>query len=148
MEAAHRWHQRHPERLPDTGRPRRSRSGGTAVPQYPPVAATIDYVLPQGFAGDLTIEIVNAAGMVVRTVRSAGDGGGVGPSGRGSGKAAADARETSSTEQEEPELPQPAGGRGRAVGRPLTTRPGHNRFEWDYRWNGNGPMVAPGRYAV
>src|SRR5207237_1582820 len=51
--------------------------GGSGVPQYPPVAATIDYVLPQGFAGDLTIEIVNAAGMVVRTVRSAGDGGGV-----------------------------------------------------------------------
>ena len=40
------------------------------------------------------------------------------------------------------------GGRGRGAVIPLTTRPGHNRYQWDYRWDNNGPMVAPGRYTV
>jgi photosystem II stability/assembly factor-like uncharacterized protein len=118
--------------------------GGAAVPQYPPVGATIDYVLPQGFTGDVEIEIVNAAGTVVRTVRSGAEG--RGRSGRGRGSAATDAREPASAEQEEPELPQP--GRGRGAVQPLTVRPGDNRWLWDYRWDDNGPMVAPGRYTV
>jgi photosystem II stability/assembly factor-like uncharacterized protein len=122
--------------------------GGSGVPQYPPVAATIDYVLPEGFSGDLTIEIINAAGTVVRTIRSASAAAasGRGRGSRGSGAAAPD---TAAAEQEDPEVSQPAGGRGRGgVARPLTTRPGHNRCQWDYRWDDNGPMVAPGRYTV
>ena len=37
-----------------------------------------------------------------------------------------------------------AGGRGA----PLTTRAGHNRYMWDYRWSNNGPLVAPGKYVA
>jgi photosystem II stability/assembly factor-like uncharacterized protein len=119
---------------------------GSSVPQYPPVSAPIDYVLPPGFSGDITIEILNSAGTVVRTVRSAGEDSGTG-GGRGSrvSNAASDAP---STEQEEAGSAQPSGGRGRGGTVPLTVRAGHNRFLWDFRWNDNGPMVAPGRYTV
>ena len=40
----------------------------------------------------------------------------------------------------------PPAGRGRGGAAPLTTRPGHNRYLWDYRWANNGPLVAPGKY--
>jgi photosystem II stability/assembly factor-like uncharacterized protein len=123
-----------------------ARAGG--VPEYPPVAAAIDYVLPQGFTGDLAIAIVNAAGTVVRTVRSADTNAGGGRGRGGSGEATADSRETPSQEQEGAGMAQPADGRGRGAARPLSTRSGHNRFQWDYRWDGNGPLVAPGRYTV
>ncbi len=41
------------------------------------------------------------------------------------------------------------GGRGRG-GAPagLTTKPGHNRFMWDYRWANGGPLAAPGTYTA
>ena len=42
----------------------------------------------------------------------------------------------------------PAAGRGRGGTAPLTTRPGHNRYLWDYRWSNNGPLVAPGKYVA
>jgi hypothetical protein len=42
----------------------------------------------------------------------------------------------------------PAAGRGRGAAAPLTTRSGHNRYMWDYRWSNNGPMVAPGKYVA
>ncbi|MBW8861281.1 MAG: hypothetical protein JF601_02780, partial [Acidobacteria bacterium] len=130
----------------DAMRYRYSTASGSGVPQYPPVAATIDYVLPQGFTGDLTLEIANASGTVVRTIRSESAGAASGRGSRGSGAPVPD---TTAAEQEDPEMSQPAGGRGRGgVARLLTTRPGHNRYHWDYRWDGNGPMVAPGRYTV
>ena len=28
----------------------------------------------------------------------------------------------------------------------LPTRPGHNRYHWNYRWPGGGPLAAPGTY--
>jgi hypothetical protein len=122
--------------------------GGSGVPQYPPVAATIDYVLPLGFSGDLAIEIGNAGGKVVRAVRSNTEGAASGR-GRGTRSSGSAAPETASVGQEDPEMSQPAGGRGRgAAPTVLTTRAGHNRFFWDYRWDDNGPMVAPGRYTV
>ena len=39
-----------------------------------------------------------------------------------------------------------AAGRGRGAAPPLTIRPGHNRYLWDYRWSANGPPAAPGKY--
>jgi hypothetical protein len=42
----------------------------------------------------------------------------------------------------------PTAGRGRGVSAPLTTRSGHNRYLWDYRWSNNGPLVAPGKYVA
>jgi photosystem II stability/assembly factor-like uncharacterized protein len=113
------------------------RGGGTAL-QYSPVATAIDYVLPAGFAGPVSIEIKNAAGQVVRTATStsAGRGGGRGRGGDAPAAAAPD----------DPDAP--GGGRGRGFAAPVTTRAGHNRFMWDYRWSNNGPMAAPGRYTV
>ncbi len=41
------------------------------------------------------------------------------------------------------------GGRGRGGAAPgLTARAGHNRFMWDYRWAGGGPLAAPGKYTA
>jgi hypothetical protein len=30
----------------------------------------------------------------------------------------------------------------------MTMREGHNRYMWDYRWDNNGPLAAPGKYTV
>jgi hypothetical protein len=107
--------------------------GGRGGPQYAPMALAIDYILPPGFSGALTLEITDAQGRVVRTVQSAT----VPPAGRGTG---------------EVDMQIGGGGRGGGRGRgsasALTTRVGHNRFMWDYRWTGNGPVAAPGQYTV
>jgi hypothetical protein len=40
-------------------------------------------------------------------------------------------------------------GRGRGgAAASLTTKTGHNRFMWDYRWANGGPLAAPGRYSA
>ncbi len=98
----------------------RSAAGGAdPAPQFPPVALAIDYLLPDGFTGPLSLEISNSSGKVVRTLSPGGEGARVG-----------------------------RGGRGRGLLRPMTRRPGHNRAMWDYRWSDGGPLVAPGKYAV
>jgi hypothetical protein len=111
------------------------RRGGSG-PEYPAVALAIDYVLPPGFSGALSLEITDTAGRAVRAVASGG-GGGRGAGGRGEGAAA------------DPDDPDMRAGRGRG-GAPvtLTTRQGHNRFMWDYRWANGGPLVAPGKYSA
>ncbi|HXG56669.1 MAG TPA: hypothetical protein VNJ03_14930 [Vicinamibacterales bacterium] len=107
------------------------RRGGSG-PEYPPVALPIDYILPDGFAGGVSMVIADATGRVVRTVAA-----GSGPRGSG-GQAAGD-----------PDDPDMRGGRGRGGAAPsLTTRAGHNRFLWDYRWDNGGPLVAPGKYTA
>jgi hypothetical protein len=103
--------------------------GGGVSPQFPSSSAAIDYILPEGFSGPVSIEISDAKGRVVTTVSS---GGAAGRGGRGRGGAGA----------QEPQ------GRGRGFqGASLETKPGHNRFNWNYRWTGN-VAAAPGRYAV
>jgi photosystem II stability/assembly factor-like uncharacterized protein len=109
--------------------------GGSGL-HYTAVAAAIDYVLPQGFSGPLSLEIRNAAGQVVRTIAS---GGGTGR-GRGRGGVAGDSAD--------PDMGSGPRGRGRGGAASLTTRAGHNRFVWDYRWANNGPVAAPGKYTV
>ena len=116
---------------------RRAGGGRGTSPQYPPVALAIDYVLPDGFSGPLTLSISDAQGRVVRTV----DNSAPGRRGQGRGAAAADAAPI------DPDMAQ-AAGRGRGSTVPLTTRAGHNRYMWDYRWSNNGPLVAPGKYTA
>jgi hypothetical protein len=106
--------------------------GGGPVPQYPPVALPIDYILPDGFTGTVSLEISDAAGRVVRAIESAGAG-----RGRGRGRGADPDAEM-----------RGGGGRGRGGAVPATAKPGHNRYWWDYRWANNGPMAAPGKYTV
>ena len=93
-----------------------------------------DYVLPEGFAGQLRLTLADAQGRVVRTAET-----GPGRRGQGRGTIAADAPAA------EPDM-APASGRGRGGAAPLTTRPGHNRYLWDYRWSDDGPLAAPGKY--
>ena len=116
---------------------RRAGGGRGASPQYPPVALAIDYVLPDGFSGPLTLSLSDAQGRVVRTVNSTAAG-----RGQGRGTAVPDAPPA------DPDMAPAAAGRGRGGTAPLTARPGHNRYLWDYRWSNNGPLVAPGKYVA
>ncbi|MBA2303538.1 MAG: hypothetical protein H0W08_12995 [Acidobacteria bacterium] len=125
-----------PMLLPPASRIRYRASGGRrgGAPEYPPIALALDYVLPEGFSGAISLEITDAKGRVVRTVdpAAAQRGGG------GRGQAAGD-----------PEDPDMRGGRGRGgAASGLTLKPGHNRFLWDYRWMNGGPLAAPGRYTA
>jgi photosystem II stability/assembly factor-like uncharacterized protein len=108
-------------------------AGRWDVPEYPPVGARIDYYLPNP-SGDVKLEIVDAAGKVVRTFSSAA---GASPAGGRSGR------------------------RGGNVPSTLPVKTGMNRFVWDLRYAsapassgtemqgggfGAGPLVAPGSY--
>jgi photosystem II stability/assembly factor-like uncharacterized protein len=108
--------------VPSAGRP--------DLPEYPPVGARIDYYLP-GAAADLKLEILDAAGTVVRTFSSVAAGGGRG------------------------------GGRRASLPATLPAKVGMNRFVWDLRYPaeppssggemdgggfGGGPLVAPGTF--
>jgi photosystem II stability/assembly factor-like uncharacterized protein len=115
---------------------RRAGGGGRgAGPQYPPVALAFDYIVPDGFQGPLTLTISDSRGRLVRAVDTTAAGRG---RGRGTGAAQAEA-------VVDPEM-APSAGRGRGGTLPLTVRPGHNRYLWDYRWSANGPLAAPGKY--
>ena len=104
--------------------------GGDA-PQYPPVALAIDYILPDGFTGPASLEITDSTGRVVRAVQAAAGGG----RGQGGDRGADD-----------PDM-RGGGERGRGGAAPMTLKAGHNRYLWDYRWNG-GPLAAPGKYSA
>jgi photosystem II stability/assembly factor-like uncharacterized protein len=114
---------------------RRAGGGRGAAPQYPPVALAIDYVLPESFAGRVKLEIKDGRDRVVRTVEP-------GVAGGRRGQAAASAAAA------DPDMPAAATGRGRGAAASLTTRPGHNRFMWDYRWSNGGPLAAPDTYVA
>jgi photosystem II stability/assembly factor-like uncharacterized protein len=122
----------------DVIRYRRAGGGrGGDGPQYPAVAAAIDYILPDGFTGPLTLEIKDGAGRVVRTVQG---GAGAGR-GQGTGRGQRD---------NEPEAVDPdmrAAGRGRGGTAAPTIRAGHNRYQWNFQWDG-GVMAAPGKFTV
>ncbi|MDX2044152.1 MAG: hypothetical protein SF097_23285 [Acidobacteriota bacterium] len=106
------------------------RSGG-ASPEYPAPSAVIDYVLAAEPAGELKLEILDAADKVIRTVTSRA--GQAAPAGRGV------------MQGDEDEMRGPRFG-GAAAG--LTKRAGHNRFAWDFRYDGFGPLALPGKYKV
>jgi hypothetical protein len=96
----------------------------------------LDYVVPDGFSGPLSLSVSDGRGRLVRTIDTSAAG-----RGRGPGVSAG-----SDAGPVDPEAP--AAGRGRGGAAPLTVRPGHNRYLWDYRWAGNGPLAAPGKYRV
>jgi photosystem II stability/assembly factor-like uncharacterized protein len=111
-------------------------SGRPDRPEFPPVGVRIDYYLPNP-SGDVKLEILDAAGKVVRDYTSVARGGGA-AGGRGGG-----------------------GRRGGNLPSTLPMKPGMNRFVWDLRYPGGpagggdgegggfaggGPMAAPGTY--
>jgi hypothetical protein len=118
-------------------------------PVYPPPGAMIEYWLGAGDARTVSMDIVDAAGKVVRSFTSA-------------------ARDTTTTGPLV--TTDTAGGRTRIVPRwtptmegtgtaRLTANQGLNRFVWDMAWTGpwdasarrtgrNGPLAVPGTYSV
>jgi photosystem II stability/assembly factor-like uncharacterized protein len=111
-------------------------AGRPDTPEYPAVGARIDYFLASP-PGAMTLEILDAAGKVVRSYSS--DGVRAATGGRGGGR------------------------RGGNLPSTLPTKTGMNRFVWDLRYpggpagggdgegggfGGGGPMAPPGAYKV
>jgi photosystem II stability/assembly factor-like uncharacterized protein len=131
------------------------RGGGI---QYPQAGAALDYYLPSAQAQDITLEVLDSAGKVVRKYTSADVPGGGGGGRGGRGAAAAD----------DAPAEAPAGGdeegggggfRGRGGPTKLDKTAGMHRFTWDLRYPGswasatrpegpNGPEAVPGKYQV
>jgi hypothetical protein len=104
-------------------RTRHASSGGSPdVPEYPAPGAEIDYAFSAAPSGDVKLEILDAKGTVIRAVEP--------PSEVGTGS------QTMRTF------------RRRQSAAALGVRAGHNRYVWDLRYSGDGPMVAPGKYQV
>ena len=114
-------------------RTRRAGGGrpGTS-PEYPAPAAQIDYVLFAELAGDLKLEILDVNDNVIRMVTS-----------RAVRSDAGAARGAMAGDEEEMRGPRFGGGAAS-----LTKRAGHNRFAWDFRYDGFGPLALPGKYKV
>jgi photosystem II stability/assembly factor-like uncharacterized protein len=113
--------------------------------QYPQAGAMIDYYLSSEPAKDITLEVLDSAGKVVRKYSSAAVAGG--------GRQQADAGGGGDDEE--------GGGGFRARSGPtkLDKSPGMHRFTWDLRTFGpwmsatrpegpNGPMMPPAQYSV
>lgn len=107
-------------------------------PQYPPIGAMIDYRLATPVADEITLQVIDAAGAVVRTISS----------GTAADRPAVD--ESTSDEEE---------GRGaRVAPTRLDRSAGMHRFTWDLRYPGPitaggaegpmGPVAVPGTYTV
>ncbi len=137
------------------------RGAGPSRPQYPPSGATIDYYVSKPLTGSLTMDILDSAGLVVRTFASAapgagrgvgGPGGGAGGGMPGAGVGNAAALAQADADEDGP----PRGGGGAA--QPLPTDVGLNRYVWDLSYpgarnangvvGGGGPTAVPGRYTV
>ncbi|MBI1765788.1 MAG: hypothetical protein HYR56_30660 [Acidobacteria bacterium] len=103
-----------------------------AAPEYPPPGAQLDYVLAEAPAGELKLEVLNALGKVVRTVSS------------NAAVPAQTERPVPTSGDEEMRGP----GFGGFAARPLTKRMGLNRYVWDLRVDGGGPLVVPGKFTL
>jgi photosystem II stability/assembly factor-like uncharacterized protein len=110
-----------------------ARGGQPEEPEYAPPGARIDYWLPDGFTGGVTLSVHDAAGNLVGSFE---------------GEAAAPASETQGMRQ--PVRPV-------LRGTDLDTTPGVHRFVWDLRHpgpdygngrTGRGPMAIPGDYTL
>jgi photosystem II stability/assembly factor-like uncharacterized protein len=117
--------------------------GRTSGVQYPPVGAGINYYLRSAPADDITLEVLDGQGQLVRKFTSAGA--------RAGGRS--QEADGSSGDDEE------GGFRMRGAAPRLDKTPGMHRFTWDLRYPGpwqsatrpegpNGPMAVPGKYAL
>jgi len=115
-----------------------------ADPQYPPAGAMIDYWLPNGATGPVTLEVLDGSGTVIRRFTSEGAG----------------------EREQTPDQPGMRAPEMVTVGTPrLRNVPGLNRFTWDLtlappvdpsRQGGggggfgrtSGPVIVPGNYTV
>ncbi len=107
---------------------------GSSSPEYPPAGAHVDYYLATEPAGELKLEVSNESGNVVRTVSSQATG----------QETAQGERGAASGGDEEMRGPRS----GPALPRALPKRAGANRFIWDFRYDGGGPLVTPGKYQL
>jgi photosystem II stability/assembly factor-like uncharacterized protein len=139
--------------------PARGGGGGRGAGiQYPQSGAAIDYYLASAPAGDITLEVLDGAGKLVRKFSSAAAAGsarGLAASSAG-GAAAGDAPEADAPPSED----EGGGGfRGRSAPTRLDKTAGMHRFTWDLRYPGpwqsnarpegpNGPAAVPGKYSV
>ena len=120
----------------DVIRYRRAGGGrGGDGPQYPPVAAAIDYVLPDNYTEPLTLEIADSTGKIVRTL----EGIAASPGGRGRGGQRGADPDSSDDMR--------FSGRARGGASAPTIKPGHNRYLWNFQWDG-GVVAAPGKFTV
>ncbi len=114
------------------------RTGG---PQYPLAGAAIDYYLASAPADDITLEVLDSTGAVIRKFTSAAG--------------AAEERTADAPPSEDEE----GGFRFRGGPTRLEKTAGMHRFTWDLRYPGpwmsnarpespNGPMALPGKYSV
>jgi photosystem II stability/assembly factor-like uncharacterized protein len=130
-------------------RGRGGRGGGGGVGrgsgiQYPAPGAQIDYYVAPGMKDDVTLEILDGAGKLVRSYSSA------------AAAAARPATDVAPAADEEAGAGGGRGGRGGIVR--LDKNPGMHRMTWDLRYPGpmngagvegsNGPAAVPGLYAV
>ncbi|HEY6393373.1 MAG TPA: hypothetical protein VIX89_18975 [Bryobacteraceae bacterium] len=117
--------------------------GGRPGVQYPLAGAAIDYYFGGAPAGEVTLDILNESGNLVRKFTSAGSGG-------EDRNAEADAAPSDDEE---------GGFRIRSGPTRLDKSPGMHRFTWDLRYPGpwmnnarpegpNGPVAAPGKYTL
>jgi photosystem II stability/assembly factor-like uncharacterized protein len=120
-----------------------SRGGRGGGISYPLPGAQIDYYVGTAPAGELTMEILDAAGAVVRKFTSVGTG---------ATEEAAPAADAAADDEE-------SGPRFRSGPTRLDKTLGMHRFTWDLRYPGawqsaartegpNGPAAVPGKYAV
>jgi photosystem II stability/assembly factor-like uncharacterized protein len=117
----------------------RTRVGPTAL------GPTIEYYLPAALTGPVTIEILDAKGLLINSYNSDAPATGRGSRGGGVGGAAgAGAAAGGEPQQEDPDAPAS----GRRFGGPpprVTKVAGLNRFVWDVRQQA-GVTVPPGQY--
>jgi hypothetical protein len=111
---------------------------GSDAPEYVPSGAMIDYFLRADTTARLTLDVLDAAGKVVRTFTS----------------------DAAGERRQPPEQPGMRAPTMETVGTPrLPTRAGHNRFVWDLTLPGpwdaspqrsgrNGPAIVPGTYSL
>ena len=132
----------------DAVRGRGGRGGGGRGgngPQYPAAGAMIDYYLASASADDVTLQVTDGAGKIVRSFTSAAP--------------AAPERVAADTPPPDDEEGGGGGGRGGRGGAPrLDKSAGMHRFTWDLRYagpltgagaeGGNGPVAVPGSYSV
>ncbi|MDA1305798.1 MAG: hypothetical protein O2917_00875 [Acidobacteria bacterium] len=118
-------------------------AGSLTTPELPGPGAVIDYTLREAANEPITLEILNASGEVMRTIRSVAGGG---RTGGGLPVAAASG-------MTEPPLPGQGRGGGRggrgggSAAAPLTANAGMQRYVWNMLAD-SGLTVPPGKYTV